>query len=276
MWYYQKDGHKVGPFADSALRRYYELGRINDDTLIWFNGLSVWTPLNKTERFSGFFRRVYKRLDSYTHRTRIFRGLLLAFAALNIISIFFDYKHILYYEKILNAGGVPTDFLKLYALEFAKISKMYIIFLLIVLVFLLKEMIQWFHFSMYNVKLFDKGFNHSPIFYSISYLIPVVNIVAPYYAIWNIFRVSKLCLRKRMNIFDANYIVLFWFFNLFTIVSNIILFVLRTGSYDMEVELGFIVFDLLCCILVAFTCFLWFLIVSKIYNIQARVLMNFE
>lgn len=42
-WYYVEDGRQIGPVADEQLPLLFQTGRINDDTLVWREGMPDWT-----------------------------------------------------------------------------------------------------------------------------------------------------------------------------------------------------------------------------------------
>ncbi|MBO6102636.1 MAG: DUF4339 domain-containing protein [Opitutales bacterium] len=278
MWYYtDKSGAKFGPVADAALKRLYESGKIDGSSLVSRGLGSAWAPLGETPEFAKIKgRRIYKRLTAYTRKTRVFRALLLAFALANLAYIFAGWKRLGIIESILNSGGEPGEFMRLYAAEYVKVIKFYSLLVFAMMLFLFRAMFNWMNFSLYNAKLLDKNFRLNPLFYSLSFFIPVANFFLPYYAVWSVFRVSKQCVNRRMNIFDANYILLFWFFNVFAIVVNAVYFVLYYGKVEVDAVESFIWFNGFRAATVAAVCFLWFIIATKIYNIQKRALGRFE
>jgi uncharacterized RDD family membrane protein YckC len=46
-WYYVKDGEKAGPIADRDLPDFVDKGEITDETLVWNETMSDWTPYGK-------------------------------------------------------------------------------------------------------------------------------------------------------------------------------------------------------------------------------------
>ena len=43
-WYYVEDGQQIGPVTDDQLPQLHQSGKINDETLVWREGLTEWTP----------------------------------------------------------------------------------------------------------------------------------------------------------------------------------------------------------------------------------------
>ena len=46
-WFYAADGKQAGPVTDAQLDELRLIGRINDGTLVWREGMEVWRPLSR-------------------------------------------------------------------------------------------------------------------------------------------------------------------------------------------------------------------------------------
>ena len=46
-WYYNENGSPAGPISRSALKTLYVNGVVDDDTLVWCDGMGDWTPFGQ-------------------------------------------------------------------------------------------------------------------------------------------------------------------------------------------------------------------------------------
>ncbi len=46
-WYYVEQGQQTGPVNDNQMAELLRTGRINADTLVWYEGLAEWQPFNQ-------------------------------------------------------------------------------------------------------------------------------------------------------------------------------------------------------------------------------------
>ncbi len=53
MWYYEKDGDRVGPVDEATMRQLIANRVISMDTLVWTNGMANWTSLQQTQLAAG-------------------------------------------------------------------------------------------------------------------------------------------------------------------------------------------------------------------------------
>lgn len=47
-WYYAKNGEQLGPVSDETLRGLRQSGQIDDQTLVWAEGMGEWRPYLET------------------------------------------------------------------------------------------------------------------------------------------------------------------------------------------------------------------------------------
>jgi uncharacterized RDD family membrane protein YckC len=46
-WYYSDDGVQIGPLTEEEFEDYVRLGKIDDQTVVWHDGLSEWQPYGR-------------------------------------------------------------------------------------------------------------------------------------------------------------------------------------------------------------------------------------
>lgn len=44
-WWYARGGKKMGPADPGEIKRLFQKGKINRDTLVWRKGLVAWAPM---------------------------------------------------------------------------------------------------------------------------------------------------------------------------------------------------------------------------------------
>ena len=51
------NGQQDGPFPPQALQAQVEGGRLTEDTLVWAEGMSAWTPAGEVEALQALFQQ---------------------------------------------------------------------------------------------------------------------------------------------------------------------------------------------------------------------------
>jgi hypothetical protein len=49
LWYYSEDGKRVGPVNDEGIRRLVDADVINQNSLMWCEGMTTWSPASQTD-----------------------------------------------------------------------------------------------------------------------------------------------------------------------------------------------------------------------------------
>lgn len=49
IWYYEKEGTRVGPYSEEDIKEGIQLGQINRSTLLWGKGLQQWEKIEDTQ-----------------------------------------------------------------------------------------------------------------------------------------------------------------------------------------------------------------------------------
>ena len=53
-WYYAKNDQHVGPFSKEEMEKFLRIGQIQNNTLVYQEGMKDWIPLSQSELYSGF------------------------------------------------------------------------------------------------------------------------------------------------------------------------------------------------------------------------------
>lgn len=48
QWYYSKDGQSIGPFSEADIQDQFIAGQIDEETLVWQEGMEEWVPMKET------------------------------------------------------------------------------------------------------------------------------------------------------------------------------------------------------------------------------------
>jgi TM2 domain-containing membrane protein YozV len=48
MWYYAKNGQRMGPYEEAVILRMVKAGQISVDTPVWTQGMSAWVKLSQS------------------------------------------------------------------------------------------------------------------------------------------------------------------------------------------------------------------------------------
>ena len=187
MWYYlNKENNKRGPVADAALNELYAKHLINSETKVWQRGMDSWTSLKNTQIYRLFGRKSYSRLKMLSSATKLFRGLLLAFAILIFATVVLDLKRLQYFQTLLFDDETTDAYLKCVGIEYQKISLVATVLLFALFALLAKAAYGWIFTIVSNLRALDKSCRLSPSFSGWSLFIPSVNLVNTFVVVFRV------------------------------------------------------------------------------------------
>lgn len=275
MWYYAKGSRKVGPVAEVALRALYSSGGITGETLVWSRGMKQWKPLRETPLLPKFTKKISQNHWEFKLKTKFFRALLTAYAALSLSFVFLNYKRMNYFDAVVFSDDSSSKILECVGVEYHKISAFTSIVLFVVFLILLKTAFNWIYLAAQNTALWRKEFIVSPTYVAWSIFIPIVNFVQPFKFLKYIYKYSKIFSGKRYTIYDTTYLLLWWFFSLFSFFVFILNNFLFPAEVTSETVFGILVFRMYYCAVLVFTLLFWISFVSRVYRYQIKALSRF-
>ena len=275
MWYYAKEDRKVGPVAEVALRALYSSGDITRETLVWSRGMEQWKPLRDTALLSKFTKKVSHDLWDFKLKTKFFRALLTAYALLTLSFVFLNYKRMNYFDAVVFSDDSSSKILECVGIEYHKISAFTSIVLFVVFLILLKTAFNWIYLAARNTSLWRKDFIVSPTYVAWSIFIPVINFVQPFKFLKYIYKHAKIASGRRYTIYDSTYILLWWFFSLFSLFVFILNSFLFPAEVTPEIVSGILIFRMYYCAVLVFTLLFWISLVSRIFRYQIKALSKF-
>lgn len=182
MWYYVKDGQKVGPISDAAMMGLVSSGKVGGQTKVWTPHQKDWCAFEQSSlcrRMSSVrSSRHLVQLDKITH---VFRALMVVLVVCLGYQIFFQNETLDSYSGFLNVSDAADRLeVSLVCAENAMLNRL--ISLIIFGLFAATAVcgFKWMKSAATVSKLISKRFPYSVAMATWSFFIPILNLIVPY------------------------------------------------------------------------------------------------
>ena len=270
MWYYVKEGKKVGPISDFDVHRYYKAGLIDDATRVWTKGQKIWMPLKESPlRFRISSRKFSESCRRMDMATTFFRPMLLVFAMANLCVVGFNFILLWHIEKIIGAGFSSAIQKNISAAVLHNTDTLISALLVILFLAVLRTGYKWIYAVAINARLMRRSLNLSASFAAWSFFIPFVNLIAPFKAMKDIYSASVSENGRSLNPMGYALLTIWWFLTLF---AGVVVFLNRYMTANMPGDVVKMKIYLSCyaSASVAAACVIWIALVSIVAARQRK------
>ena len=275
MWYYVKDGRKVGPISDAAMVGLVSSGKVGRQTKVWTPHQKDWCAFEQSSLFlrmsSVRSSRHLVQLDKITH---VFRALMVVLVVCLGYQIFFQNETLDSYSSFLTvSNAVDRLEVSLLCAENAMLNRL--ISLIIFGLFVATAVcgFKWMKSAATVSKLISKRFPYSVAMATWSFFIPILNLIVPYGIVMHTFASSMK--GRRFGVWHFTLVFMwgvFWFASLAFLFASTYLIPSKCPS---ELIVPFYHAKIFVSSVYAIAVLITLAIVSAIYSYQRNYLKHF-
>ena len=220
MWYYSKDKKQIGPISDVAVANLFSSGEINKDTAVWTPGLKKWVRLEDSEIYVSISsQKQSKYLISLTNTTYLFRAMLISLFVFLLYWFSFLSDALKTYKEYISIENPLGELdLKITCIENGILNNIFGNFLILFFLATAYVGYRWVWIVCNNSRAFSKKYNYNPTSAALSFVVPILNLLAPYAIAWKTLEAASNVQRREIKMADVAITFVWGFFWLAAVI----------------------------------------------------------